>query len=167
VNPATRSVDDRWRYRKLRSNGAASDLAFQLARSVGLESGQMPAGDAQRTWFPEMVNELRDHWRPGLSWSQLVGLRDEFDAMLHRIRSERKIRPPIVKCPNCHHVGPAAEPDVSVRAMLIALGRFGIVPIEDVKALDKRWAAHRKANRLDLNGKPMPLTKAPTASCGH
>ena len=126
----------------------------------------MPAGDAQRTWFPEMVDELRSRWRVGLPLPDVIQLRDDLDAMLHRIRSERNIRTPVIRCRSCGHVGPAAEPDVSVRATIISIGRFGIAPAEQVKALEKRWAAHRKANGLDLNGKQASAQR-PIDQCGH
>ena len=126
----------------------------------------MPAGDAQRTWFPEMVDELRNRWRAGLSLSEFIKLRDDLDAMLHRIRSDRNIRTPIIRCPSCGHVGPATEPDVSVRAAIIALGRFGIASAEEVKAIEKRWAVYRQANGLDLHGKTaVPLV--PKGPCRH
>ena len=126
----------------------------------------MPAGDAQRTWFPEMVEELRSRWRVGLSLADMIQLRNDLDAMLHRIRAERNIRTPVIRCRSCGHIGPAAEPDVSVRATIIALSRFGIASVEEVKALEKRWAAHRKANGLDLNGKQASAQR-PIDQCGH
>jgi hypothetical protein len=127
----------------------------------------MPAGDAQRTWFPEMVDELRSRWRVSLSPPEIIALRDVLDAMLHKIRSDRKIRPPVIRCRSCGHVGPGAEPDVSVRATIIALGRFRLVSGEDVKALEKGWAAYRQANGLDLHGKPAALADRRTSPCGH
>jgi hypothetical protein len=36
-------------------------------------------GDAQRVWFPEMVQHLRLRWRDGLPREALLGLRDELD----------------------------------------------------------------------------------------
>lgn len=126
----------------------------------------MPAGDAQRTWFPEMLDTLRTRWRADLSLDQLVELRGELDAMLHRIRSERQIRPPVIRCPRCGHVGEAAEPDVSVRARILSLGRCGMAPAEEVKALEKRWAAYRKKNGLDLYGKAaQPAAAEAPRSC--
>ena len=86
----------------------------------------MAAGDAQRVWFPEMIESLRSRWRQGLSFEAIVKLRDDLDAMLQRIRSERHIRPPVFKCPKCGHVGEGAEPHVSVRAMILSVIRFGI-----------------------------------------
>jgi hypothetical protein len=101
----------------------------------------MPAGDPQRTWFPEMLEILRARWHVGLQFAELIELRDELDHMLHQIRAERHIRPPVISCPRCGHVGEAAEPDVSVRAMILSLGRFGMAPAEQVKTLEKRWAS--------------------------
>ena len=126
----------------------------------------MPSGDAQRTWFPEMVDELRSRWRVGLSLTDMIQLRDDLDAMLHRIRSERNIRTPVIRCRSCGHIGPAAEPDVSVRATIIALGRFGIASAEEVRASEKRWAAHRKAHGLDVHGKPA-TAQMPIGQCAH
>ena len=57
----------------------------------------MPAGDPQRTWFPEKLEILRARSHAGLSFAELIDLRDELDTMLHRIRSERHIRPPVVR----------------------------------------------------------------------
>jgi hypothetical protein len=61
----------------------------------------MAAGDAQRVWFPEMVERLRSQWHQGMSFDALVELRDELDAILQQIRSERHIRTTVMKCPRC------------------------------------------------------------------
>ena len=114
----------------------------------------MAAGDAQRTWFPEMLEVLRTRWHAGLSFADLIELCQELGTILHRIRSERHIRAPVIRCPQCGHVREAAEPHVTVRAMILSLGRLGIAPTEDVKELDKRWAAYRKQNGLDSYGGP-------------
>src|ERR1017187_4760238 len=127
----------------------------------------MPAGDAQRTWFPEMIEILRARWNVGLASAALIELRDELDTMLHRIRAERHIRPPVIKCPRCGHVGEAAEPDVTVRAVILSVGRFGMAPAEEGKTLEKRWAAHRKQNGLDLYGKQAEQAAAGTPECAH
>ena len=114
----------------------------------------MPAGDASRAWFSEMVEALRREWKPEMAWEQVIALRDRLDAMLQEIRSSRQIRPPTMWCPACNQRTRQAPPSVSVRALILALGRFGIVPPAEVKSLEKRWATHRKENDLDRNGKP-------------
>ena len=97
----------------------------------------------------------------------LIELRDELDTMLHRIRAERHIRPPVIKCPRCGYVGEAAEPDVTVRAMILSVGRFGMAPPEEVKALEKRWTAYRKQSALDLYGKPAEQVATGDPACAH
>jgi len=116
----------------------------------------MPAGDASRTWFSEMVEALRCEWKPDTPWAEIIALRDRLDAMLQQIRLSRGIRPPPMWCPVCKQRTQQTEPSVSVRAVIFALGRFVILPQVDVKSLEKRWAKHRKENGLD-NGR---LTKA-------
>jgi hypothetical protein len=113
----------------------------------------MPLGDAQRIWFPEMVARLRSEWHEGLSMRALIGLRDELDGMLHRIRASRNFRTPMVTCRRCGLTGPGAEPHVSVRALILALARFGISSKEQARALKKAWAEYRKQRRLDVEGK--------------
>lgn len=98
----------------------------------------------------------------------MIDLRDEFDAMLHHIRSTRHIRTPVIRCPRCGHAGPAAEPDVSVRSMIIALGKFGIISAEEAKTPEERWAAYRRTNGLDLHGKAAgSVGHMPLRPCGH
>jgi len=45
----------------------------------------MAAGDAQRVWFPEMIDALRSEWHHGMSFEATIELRDGLDAMLQRI----------------------------------------------------------------------------------
>lgn len=110
-----------------------------------------------------MVAMLRSRWHPDMSFDAMVELRDDLDAMLQRIRSERHIRPPFLKCPHCGQIGEGAAPHVSTRAMILSLLRFDIASAEPAHILEKAWAAHRKANALDLYGKA--LKQAPASAC--
>ena len=116
----------------------------------------MPAGDASRTWFSEMIETLRQEWKPEMAWEQVIALRDRLDAMLNEIRFSRGIRPPTMWCPVCNRRTQQAPPSVSVRALILALGRFSIVAAAEAKSLEKRWAKHRTENILDRNGQPDP-----------
>jgi hypothetical protein len=95
------------------------------------------AGDAHRVCFPEMVEHLRLRWRDDLSMEALLRLRDELDDMLGRIRSTRHISNPVFKCPACGHIGRGADPQISVRATILALARFGVAAREPARALEK------------------------------
>jgi hypothetical protein len=127
----------------------------------------MAAGDAQRVWFPEMIETLCSEWRLGMTFEATIELRDGLDATLQRIRSEQHIPTPVFKCPRCGHVGEGAQPHVSVRAMLLSLVRFGIADAEQIKTLQKNWAVYRQQNRLDIFGKSEGFPSAKTPQCGH
>jgi hypothetical protein len=114
----------------------------------------MASGDASRTWFSEMIEALRQEWKQEMGWEELIALRDRLDAMLKEIRLSRGIRPPTMWCPICNQRTQQAAPSVSVRALTLALGRFNIAPLAEVKSLERRWTKHRKENSLDRNGRP-------------
>lgn len=118
----------------------------------------MPSGDAQRTWFPEMVARLRSDWHEGMSMPALISLRDDLDEMLQWIRAGRNIRTPIITCPKCGMTGRAAPPHVSVRALILALGRFEIASGDKARVLERDWATYRKNRRLTGEGKLVPET---------
>jgi hypothetical protein len=112
-----------------------------------------------------MIERLRSQWHQGMSCAALIELRDDLDAMLQRIRSDRHIRPAVFRCPKCGHLGEGAEPHVSVRAMILSLTRCRIAPAEQTRALEKAWATHRKQQGLDLYG---VVSSVPdTGGCGH
>ncbi len=114
----------------------------------------MPAGDANRTWFPELVDILQARWHEAMLVDELIQLTAELDAALQRIRDERDIKSPMMWCPNCQARHRSAPPRVSVSAMIFALGRFGVASTETVKSTEKRWKKHRRENQLDLYGAP-------------
>lgn len=113
----------------------------------------MPSGDAQRTWFPEMVGTLRKEWSCALTWSDLIHLRDGLDEALRRIRSEQGIRSPVIYCRRCRNRHAAAHPRVSVRALILAAHRFGLATKEEATALERGWRKYRTDQHLDLYGK--------------
>jgi hypothetical protein len=113
----------------------------------------MPAGDPQRTWFPQMIALLRSDWHAEMSMPMLIDLRDKLDDMLHKIRKCKNIQTPIFTCLECGYTAQSPEPRVSVRAMILALGRFGMAPKEQVRALEKEWTKYRQQHQLDIEGK--------------
>ena len=113
----------------------------------------MPRGERSQTWFPELVAELLQSWRTDLTWEAVIDLRDRLQRRLEHILSSRGITPATVRCLHCGQVGPGSPPATSVRAVLLALRRFGIEPEDRVRQLDKEWSRHRALLRLDLYGR--------------
>jgi hypothetical protein len=112
----------------------------------------MPSGDPQRTWFPEMIEMLRTECDAAFSFPELVALTDRLDGTLQRIRAERGIVPPMMWCPHCRKRVRSARPRVSVRAAILALGRFGIADRGTVKTLEKKWKQYQREKGLDNYG---------------
>jgi hypothetical protein len=112
----------------------------------------MASGDAQKGWFPAMIALLRKAADLAMSVDAVLLLRDRLDATLPRIRRTRQILPAMMWCPHgqAHHR--AAPPRVSVRATLLALGRFVEVATPDVQALEQRWNRYRRQHQLDRYG---------------
>jgi hypothetical protein len=122
----------------------------------------MPRGERSQTWFPELVDELRQSWRTDPTWEAVIDLRDQLQRRLEHILGSRGIRPATVRCLRCGHVGPGTPPTISVRAVLLALRRFGIEAEDRVRQLDKEWSRHRALLQLDLYGRgPDSGTTAP------
>jgi hypothetical protein len=118
------------------------------------------AGDAQSVWFPEMIERLRAQWHPGISCDSIIELRDQLDAQLQRIRSERHIRCPILKCPCCGQVAEGAEPPRQRSSHDPIAWSIRDRFCRTKKRREKRWAAHRKQQGLDLNGKGIDAPRA-------
>ena len=53
----------------------------------------MPAGDAQRVWFPEMLEELKASWSKTMSWEELTDFCARMSEKRKQIRLERGIQP--------------------------------------------------------------------------
>ena len=72
----------------------------------------MAGGNPNQRWFPEMIEVLRTEWHPGLTWEELVLLRDQLDGELKRIRRDKGIFSPPIRdidrtkpCPKCGRIG--------------------------------------------------------------
>jgi hypothetical protein len=86
---------------------------------------------------------------------KIIGLRQKLDEMLRTIRTTRNINARFFTCPKCGLRAHGAEPRVTVRALIFALGRFEITSQAEAKALEKLWKQYRAANQLDMMGDPL------------
>jgi hypothetical protein len=113
-----------------------------------------------------MTLTLRSSWQPAMPFETMVELRDKLDGMLQQIRAERQVRAPIFRCPKCGHVGEGAAPHISVRAMILAVARYGIAAPDSTRNIEKACNAYRKQKGLDFNGHSGTVPRRPI-ECDH
>src|SRR5215471_16203647 len=121
----------------------------------------MASGDAQRVWFPELSAIVRQAGNPAMSMDALLRLRDRLDASLQTLRQTRHILPAMMWCPHCQARHRAAPPSVSVRATILALGRFTRATASEVQALEKQWNSYRRQHQLNRDGQPEDTVTPP------
>jgi hypothetical protein len=142
--------------------------------------GLMPAGDAQRVWFPEMLEELKTSWSETMSWDELADFCARMTEKRKQIRQARGIQSPRTisllpgeRCAKCGRVSKTSKPDplaVSIRSALFALKNDGLISEAEFKEIDKSWMKHKKRNGLDAFGQksvppPDEGAKGPDTSC--
>ncbi|OFX16021.1 MAG: hypothetical protein A2Z18_10400 [Armatimonadetes bacterium RBG_16_58_9] len=110
----------------------------------------MPAGDAQRAWFPEMFEDLKSHWSRDMTWKELAVFCHDMTEKRQRIKEARNIRLPRMTCQKCG--GRMVLPPISIRSALFALRKINAIDESEFKKLDREWGKHRKANGLDACG---------------
>ena len=130
----------------------------------------MPAGDAQRVWFPEMIAELKTSWSRTMPWEEFTEFCARMTEKRKQIRRERDIQPPKTRCPTCGKASRSNISDVSIRSALFALRNNGVITDDEFKELDKSWTKYRKKNGLDAHGRKVApkSTEKPVAedTCG-
>jgi hypothetical protein len=115
----------------------------------------MPAGDAQRAWFPEMLADLKSHWSSDMTWEGLAVFCHDMTEKRQRIKEANGINPPRMACKQCG--GRMVLRPISIRSALFALRKINAVDEAEFQKLDREWGKHRKAHGLDAFGnRPRP-----------
>ncbi len=121
----------------------------------------MASGDAQKVWFPELIAMVQQAGEAAMSMETLLRLRDRLNTTLQTIRHTRQILPALMWCPHCQARHRAAPPSVSVRATILALGRYTRATAAEIQALEKQWNRYRKQQQLDRDGQPEDTVVVP------
>lgn len=112
----------------------------------------MPAGDAQRAWFPEMLLELRLFWGNDPDWSQVIAFCEKMTLLRSSIWEQRGIQGPMMTCRSCGEKHAMTLRPISPRSLIFALQKIDIITDHELKQLDKEWARFRKNQSLDVLG---------------
>lgn len=112
----------------------------------------MPSGDAQRIWFPEMIEDLKTKWTPSTTWEEFVDLCRFLTEKRKRIRHARGILPPRMQCPSCGEITSSDIQGVSIRSALFTLKKIEMVSEAVFKDFDRDWKNFQRKNNLDAYG---------------
>src|SRR5262249_485337 len=115
----------------------------RVQEATGRQRRRMASGDAQKVWFPELiamvrqagdaaVSMVREAGDAAMSMEPLLRLRDRLHTTLQTIRDTRQILPAMMWCPHCQARHRAAPPSISVRATILALGRYTCATASEV-----------------------------------
>lgn len=113
----------------------------------------MAAGDAQRAWFPEMIESLKSQWASTMTWLECSQFCEEMTHVRENIRNERNIKPTLFFCKQCQEYHYSSMPPLSIRSLLFTLKKIGTITEPEFKKLDKNWKQYKKENDLDPYGK--------------
>jgi hypothetical protein len=157
-----------------------TDLCRVRSNEIKVSFEEYPAADALRRWFPEHVTTLRERWSDGITCDQLIALRVETQRQLGVIRADRGIHPgprwilsdrPSGTFPAIRLRQWCDEPQISVRALILAVGRFHITSARVVNDLEQQWRMFRREHGLDVFGARTPnqpmRRRAPPAADGR
>ena len=61
----------------------------------------MASGDAQRVWFPEMLNQRRTAWLASMTWDELAAICQRVIVERRVPRASRSIEPHTTRCSRC------------------------------------------------------------------
>lgn len=110
----------------------------------------MASGDAQRAWFPELLDVLKSYWSNDIAWEELAVFCRYMTEKRQKIKEARGIRLPRMTCRKCG--GRMVLPPISIRSALFALRKAEVIDESEFRKLDREWAKHRKANGLGAYG---------------
>lgn len=110
----------------------------------------MASGDAQRAWFPEMLEDLKSYWKTDWSWKGFAVFCEAMTEKREQIKESRGIKPLRQRCKQCG--GRMVLPPISIRSALFAVQKLGLIDKDQFKKYEKDWAKFRKENSLDPYG---------------
>jgi len=106
-----------------------------------------------RSWLPEMLDELQETWSRSLRWEEYLSICDRMTTIRTRIRQERGVKGPKMFCRHCQEVHEMNLGPVTIRSVLFALSKRGLLTDEELQNMDAEWRRYRSKHRLDGSGR--------------
>ena len=108
----------------------------------------MASGGQLKVWFPAMVEELRRLWKPGMPWSEMIGLIRHLEKNCSSIKLQADLNANKIPCASCGG-GVSGVTKISVRSFLFALRNNTIVPEMQFRKLEQDWLVYKRKYKLD------------------
>ncbi|MBK7004686.1 MAG: hypothetical protein IPH37_05655 [Burkholderiales bacterium] len=116
---------------------------------------------------PEMLDELQKQWSKSLSW-KTVGYLWRMTAARTKLKLEKGLGGPMMHCRHCNAVHEMRLAPITIRSLLFALRKQGILTDIELKQLDLAWRRYQAKQRLDGCGKKRVIgaTSSPVPNHG-
>ena len=106
--------------------------------------------DARKSWFPEMLDELKRFWSSKTSWEEAIVFCRRMTEYRTKIEKAKRIKPLRIHCKGCGESIP--RPPISVRSCLFTLLKINVIDDKEFVRLDQEWKKYGRKNRLDGYG---------------
>ena len=100
-----------------------------------------------------MLDELEQSWSRSLSWEEYSSICDRMTGIRTQLRHERGVKGPMMFCRHCKEVHEMSPVPVTIRSVLFALRKRGLLTDAELQKMDVEWRRYRSKHRLDGYGR--------------
>lgn len=121
----------------------------------------MAAGESTRSWLPEMIEQLEQRWSRSLTWEEYSGICDQMTELRTQLRRKRGVKNPRMFCRHCNKAHEMIPGPVTIRSILFALRKRGLLTDQELKQMDAEWRRYRFKHRMDGCGRKRAESASP------
>ncbi len=107
-----------------------------------------------------MLEELERRWSRSLGWEEYSVICDRMTELRMQLRRERGVKNPRMFCRHCKEVHEMIPGPVTIRSVLFALRKRGVLTDEEFNQMEVEWRRYRSKQRLDGCGRKRAETGA-------
>lgn len=99
-----------------------------------------------------MLEKLGRRWKPTFAWEDYAPLCDRLTEMRAQLRQAHGVKNPRMFCRHCDGVHEMVPAPVTIRSVLFALNKKGLLTKTQLDKMDIEWRRYRAKHRLDGRG---------------